>query len=642
MRSPRVFTKLYRQAQRQYLSYLQLWKSFRQFLQDFNNEAAALGVVRVQPPEPMHLDHTFACPECGKTFESLRAMGAHAFQKHRAVNLAQRYTSSNVCRACLRIYDHRDSVLHHLKYFRTGCLLKLITLVPPLDNAQLDAVHQDIANSRLATKRQLRRGRHRWPPSRAFGPLRAWPWTVACSQAGRDTRPCEPLLPGDLAPWIASIRNSLEADDFSGVLNALSAKPFHGVYVQQLIDHLLPTDAAVNWFIIDQQRRLHEAFLLWQDNDLLHQPLTPWNVSHDTFRALMPALQLWPVAPDGAGDFQLPTAESDLWDDTWVPARLAGLVQLERRTKWTWPPFVPRPFFSFRIFLYVFSGRRRPGDYQSQVEKLLGQYDDIQGHVLMLDLALSDTHDVTKPQLVHQLLRWITQRAVVALLVAPPCETWSEARHLPGEVRPLRDHLHPFGLEGLVQSELQQLWISSYLLFVSLRLFMAATLAGIPSILEHPREPKISSRASIWRLPWVQTMLQHAHVQRHFVWQAKFGSPAAKPTHLMVSHIPRFTMLCKPYQIHVDWKQLIVLSGKDSTGAWKTSAAKEYPPALNGAFAACHVLTIRDRLRACWFDDVASRTIVAEEFAKLAVYSDQTGEMQPDFARGHYDLAEMD
>ena len=120
-----------------------------------------------------------------------------------------------------------------------------------------------------------------------------------------------------------------------------------------------------------------------------------------------------------------------------------------------------------------FSGRRRPGDYQSQVEKLLGQY-DIQGHVLMLDLALSDTHDVTKPQLVHQLLRWITQRAVVALLVAPPCETWSEARHLPGEVRPLRDHLHPFGLEGLVQSELQQLWISSYLLFVSLRLFMAA------------------------------------------------------------------------------------------------------------------------------------------------------------------------
>ena len=641
MRSPRVFTKLYRQAQRHYLSYLQLWKSFRQFLLDFNADAAAFGVVRVQPPEPPPIDRKFECPECGKTFESLRAMGAHAFQKHRAVNLAQRYTSSNVCRACLRIYDHRDSVLHHLKYFRTGCLLKLITLVPPLDNAQLQAVQHDAASSRVATKRQHRRSRHRWPPSQAQGPLRPWPWTVAYSQASRDLRPCAPLAVGDLELWIARLRPSLEAADIFGVLAGLNDRSFHGMYVQQLLEILCPADGSINWFIIDQQRCFHEALLLWQDNSLLLQLLTPWNVTYACFHDLLPHVQLWPTAPDGPAASSFPTAQDDLLEDTWIPARMAEMVQLERRTKWTWPQFVPRPFFSFRIFLYVFSGRRRPGDYQSQVEQLLKQY-DMRGHVLMLDLALSDSHDVTKPALVQQLLRWIAQRAVVALLIAPPCETWSEARHLPGEVRPLRDHLHPFGLEGLVKAELQQLWISSYLLFVSLRLFMAATIAGTASILEHPREPKLGSRASIWRLPWVIALLQHPHVQRHLVWQARFGSPAAKPTHLMVAHIPRFTALCKPYQNAVDWQNLTVLSGKDATGAWKTSAAKEYPPALNGAFAACHVLTLQDQMPSCSTTEDALLSDIVVEFDRLAIYSSETGEMQPDFARRRYDLEEMD
>lgn len=171
---------------------------------------------------------------------------------------------------------------------------------------------------------------------------------------------------------------------------------------------------------------------------------------------------------------------------------------------------------------------------------------------------------------------------------------------------------------------------------------MAATIAGTASILEHPREPKLGSRASIWRLPWVIALLQHPHVQRHLVWQARFGSPAAKPTHLMVAHIPRFTALCKPYQNAVDWQNLTVLSGKDATTAWKTTAAKEYPPALNGAFAACHVLTLQNQMPSCSTTEDALLSDIVVEFDRLATYSSETGEMQPDFARRRYDLEEMD
>eukprot|EP00438_Fugacium_kawagutii_P031042 Skav235371 [mRNA] locus=scaffold3967:237440:238268:- [translate_table: standard] len=55
----------------------------------------------------------------------------------------------------------------------------------------------------------------------------------------------------------------------------------------------------------------------------------------------------------------------------------------------------------------------------------------IDGCILLIDLALSESHDVTNPQLLSQFQRWIKEGKIGALLMAPPCETWSQARFQP-------------------------------------------------------------------------------------------------------------------------------------------------------------------------------------------------------------------
>ena len=204
------------------------------------------------------------------------------------------------------------------------------------------------------------------------------------------------------------------------------------------------------------------------------------------------------------------------------------------------PVFVQDP-----IFLYVFSGRRRPGDYQGHLEAFLHTH-HLQGRVLMIDLALSEAHDVGNERLEQLLVNWIRQGFVSGLLIAPPCEMWSEARYLhcdePGHPRPVRSAMDPFGIPNLQIRELEQVTISSFLLFVTLRLLFAAAVSQVPAILEHPAESKKGSRAAIWKLPWLQFMAQMGYMTKHRIWQAEFGGVSVKPTDLGVFHLQKKRM----------------------------------------------------------------------------------------------------
>eukprot|EP00438_Fugacium_kawagutii_P011058 Skav221285 [mRNA] locus=scaffold2775:210456:211586:+ [translate_table: standard] len=280
------------------------------------------------------------------------------------------------------------------------------------------------------------------------------------------------------------------------------------------------------------------------------------------------------------------------WDDFDVVTNLEEQIQRERAKQYAFPVPPCVPAWPHPIYLYVFSGRRRPGDYQSHVEHLL-QERQLPGRVLLIDLALSDKHNVYDDDLVATLVQMIRVGAIGSLLIAPPCETWSNARTLDHEhgaaPRPLRSNTQPMCIAGLTHSELQQLQVSNYLLFIAIELMLHCAYTSTPATMEHPMEPRAPDAPSIWRLPWLQKMEEANVMVRSLLWQASYGATSAKPTHFLTCGIRHFRQRCRAFERKVCWNELQVLRGKDHTGAWKTAQGKEYPSDLNKALATVHV-----------------------------------------------------
>lgn len=112
-----------------------------------------------------------------------------------------------------------------------------------------------------------------------------------------------------------------------------------------------------------------------------------------------------------------------------VPHQLRVQLTKESKVRHVFPQVPRQRLTAHPIYLYVFSGRRREGDYQFWVERYLHVFNQ-SGRVLLLDLALSEAHHVGNRDLMDTLMSWMTQGVIAALLVAPPCETWTEARYL--------------------------------------------------------------------------------------------------------------------------------------------------------------------------------------------------------------------
>ena len=272
---------------------------------------------------------------------------------------------------------------------------------------------------------------------------------------------------------------------------------------------------------------------------------------------------------------------------------------------------------------------------------------NLRGQVLLMDLAISDKHDVANPELVHMLLDWIESGVVAALLVAPPCETWTESRYIePREVndpRPIRSAQDPFFLAASNMAEITQVTLSNYLLYVALMLLWRAALCAVPGVLEHPREPKKADRPTIWKLPWLSHLRTSGLMCQKLVWQAHYGSASAKPTHLAIPHLVQYERVMRRHRQHVNWSELLQLGGKDSAGKWKTAAAKEYPADFNLALADLHVSATLQRLRQQRDPEPVPEVIQTQFDHLYAGFVDlQQQVMQPDFHRSSINLLQVD
>ena len=150
-------------------------------------------------------------------------------------------------------------------------------------------------------------------------------------------------------------------------------------------------------------------------------------------------------------------------------------------------------------------------------------------------------------------------------------------RHQPRIIR-TREQL--WGLDCASLRELVQLYTGNTLLSFSLVVFIEICFVNGFAILEHPGEPVWDAEAaSIWRLPVISMILSFPKVQKIRFCQGLLGAATPKPTNLMTANLPKLLLDLHACQVRTELPRTAAI-GKDAQGRWKTTALKEYPPAM--------------------------------------------------------------
>ena len=249
--------------------------------------------------------------------------------------------------------------------------------------------------------------------------------------------------------------------------------------------------------------------------------------------------------------------------------------------------YVPAPAmltrFQETVFVHLYSGRRRHGDLQDQLESLTweGQLPPI---VVSLDMMVDASQcDMMVPQHRATWLDHALAGRIAGGLGGPPCETFSSARFndlldSPQAPRPVRTLEDLWGKEGLTMREERQVHTANVLLTFSLLLQLVLWGQGRWYVNEHPKEPDNPSYPSIWRMPITNFLESLPELSRVLVWQGLFGGHSPKPTHLLVAHgAADLKRLAPQYQCSAMPRALRMGREADGSHYYTTAKLKEYP-----------------------------------------------------------------
>eukprot|EP00438_Fugacium_kawagutii_P004078 Skav227086 [mRNA] locus=scaffold1387:298718:299698:+ [translate_table: standard] len=249
------------------------------------------------------------------------------------------------------------------------------------------------------------------------------------------------------------------------------------------------------------------------------------------------------------------------------------------------------------IALHLYSGRRRPDDWHAHLQDQL-PLPGLEIIVISLDTAIKEEMDVHSERIWAKLVHAADDRRICGILLGPPCESWSSARHeallsptgaLLRGPRPLRSAEAPWGLQQLSFRELNQILVGSGLLLKGAWLAIMVALTGSVAILEHPALPYQEDRASIWRTGLFRALLRHSWLFRLCtIFQWRFGAAGSKPTALLYAGVSLPGIL-RQHEVAGLSKPAAHLIGQRSDGSFATSAAKEYLGPLNRGFASAMI-----------------------------------------------------
>lgn len=246
------------------------------------------------------------------------------------------------------------------------------------------------------------------------------------------------------------------------------------------------------------------------------------------------------------------------------------------------------------LVVHLFSGHRRVRDFHWHLQRMAAESDfDIA--ILSFDTAVDSTlGDLRSCSTSWKHLETLYHKGLVAATLAgSPCETFSEARWTPlvdalgvelRGPRPLRTTARPWGLDGLTLREMRQLAQGSAFALQVLWCACATLLWGGFFISEHPAAPRDEGRATMWRMPIMQTLLQAVQAQLVTIAQWRWGSRTPKPTTLLAIRLPFLRASMDKWQIGGLKKPEACAMGLHD-GVFRTEEMKTYSEALSAAFA---------------------------------------------------------
>lgn len=273
------------------------------------------------------------------------------------------------------------------------------------------------------------------------------------------------------------------------------------------------------------------------------------------------------------------------------PSRLAAIEHSWQEEVLAWRPGdqVPRQVFPSEVFyLILFSGHRRADDIGSQLWGM-----DFQGRVvwpICLDMCIDQEEGNLLDARIQNLWKGkILDGVVIGMHASPPCETYTEARHLPPppgcmKPRPLRSWSFPWCLPGLDSKELRQITVGNALFFVAIVFASWLLIGGGCASIEHPKGCLPSEgRFTIWVSTFMRRLCLYESCFQYTFCQGPLGQVSLKPTTFMLLRLPSFPRLRR--KLATFKGPFESLGGQNSDGSWKTSRAKEFPPNLCQAIA---------------------------------------------------------
>jgi len=484
----------------------------------------------------------FGCMFCGLRFKTLAGEGAHMNRTHGKVHPVRTLMDGTQCGACLKEYFTYSKLKHHLiraDSCRRQLIGRKLRVVPePGEGSTSNAALHHSWDGRL-------------PPLQAAGPL---PQEVC----PRDFEPEHTELFEAISLMIVDAEES-ELNHFGwGVRRVIEGFP-------------------ISWTDCCKTLRCIQNLLLQAD---LHLNGKVKNTIHQELERICD-----------------PETWQFLRDPLSAPVSTPKLCEIEKEFEETDLHFpqtaVPRPCSQERIFLHFFSGRRRAGDLQFYMEQLFDQLcpDGTLLCVVSVDLVINQQWGNVRLKATQDFwLQGVRAGWVCGALCGPPCETWSQARHVPDVrrpergPRPLRDRDNLWGYESLSLREAQQVATGNELLLFSFEILYAlACIAGF-GVLEHPKEPEDLEKPSIWRLAILKLLQQFPGVDIIDLSQGLWGAHSPKPTRLLTLNLPSLRGILRAHQVTSDPPRRSAI-GKAEDGSWRTAPLKEYPPALNRALA---------------------------------------------------------
>ena len=563
------------------------------------------------PSLPLH-----ACPECAMTFSTSTGVAVHRAKKHGIHSPLKAFVQSPVCPGCLKHMWTTQRVIQHLRYRPNRCLDRLIANKVPQEHVMVGLPDHLQKVKRLPATRSH------------HGPLLPLPLEKERVVLRERLRECEekgarldywsPVNPAlqEVASkrfaeaaerWLQT--NPEEGSElYAGLLEAAGRLPFTQIVQEKCLIKWIEQemwDACADWppnaleTLEKEHLQVLHVLSIWilktERDELRRMTQKPLDLAQEDPVPFAPVPH--PKKQRRALTVRMQYMEMEQTEALWRATTMVTLPSLR-------PTRCPRPIQQRTHFImHLYSGRRRHADLQWHLEQMMGDgIRDIK--VLSIDTAVHSACDVNDGTTWQHLYRLAESGLLLAIVLGPPCETWSAARHeaivdalgnvIPGP-RPLRSDLRPWGLDGITPRELRQLRIGMRLLMRGLILSILTVFSGGAAVLEHPASSDKAGRPSIWKTAIVHLLLQTGYFKRYTFSQWRYGSPGVKPTTLLFGGVSALPQIMKSFEDATLSKPTRPLLGRDPvTGAFCTSAAKEYPDLMNKALAASIISQITD------------------------------------------------